>query len=513
MSRKDAPSLAPHPIWVEGGQLRGVVDANGTHIAFRGIPFAAPPVGDLRWRPPQAVIPWEGVRVADTFAPMCAQPARPEGSIFLEYAGEQTTAEDCLYLNVFAPLGADNADGAKLPVMVWIHGGAFQVGSSTNATFVKGDLVKRGVVLVTINYRVNALGFLAHPALTAESDHAASGNYGLMDQIAALKWVRRNIAMFGGDAESVTVFGQSAGGASIANLMASPLADGLFDRAIVQSVAYMPMKSLADSEAQGIEFMAHAGVTSLAELRALPVADIVNASRAMQPILWPSIDGWVMPASVDTVFAAGLQMKVPMLAGWTRDEGSVFPAYPNAVEFKRALRARFGDMTAAALTHYPADTDAQAVESSLRINGDALAGAGVWQAACAHASHSGCPVYLYHFEHPQPFAPEQAYLEGSPAKKLGVFHSAEYPYVFGTLQVLTRPWADEDHRLVDTMQRYWTNFAKTGTPNGPDLATWSRLSLPTPATMRLSSNAHMGEIPRLDALEFLDHAGLIGDFL
>lgn len=490
--------------------ITGIVDETGTCIAFRGIPYAAPPVGDLRWRPPQPVVPWKDVRSANTFSPMCAQPPRPDASIFLEYAGPQDTSEDCLYLNVFAPL---DTDSKKLPVMVWIHGGAFQVGSGTNATFVKGDLVKRGVILVTLNYRVNAFGFLTHPELTAESEHAASGNYGLMDQIAALKWVRRNIAEFGGDPESVTVFGQSAGGASIANLMASPLASGLFDRAIVQSVAFMPMMPRIDAEKQGLDFMARARVNTLAELRALPSDRIVDVSRATQPMMWPSVDGWVMPESVDAVFAAGRQMKVPMLAGWTRDEGSVFPGYPDAVEFRRALSQKFGAMTPVALTHYPADTDDVAASSNIRINGDALAAAGVWKAACAHANAGDSPVYLYHFEHPQPFFDGQNYAEGTPASKLGVFHSADYPYVFGTLEVLTRRWTDGDYRVKDLMQQYWTNFARTGTPNGHGLTEWSTFSSSENSTMCLDETSRMAPIPRLDAIRFLVDTGMIGNFL
>jgi para-nitrobenzyl esterase len=509
-NRDSSPSLADRPVSVDGGMISGVVDKAGLGIAFRGIPYAAAPVGELRWRPPQPVVPWDGLRAADAFAPMCAQPARPERSIFLEYAGQQATSEDCLYLNVFAPLDSQTID---LPVMVWIHGGAFQVGSATNATFVQGDLIKRGVILVTLNYRVNAFGFLSHPELTAESEHSASGNYGLMDQIAALRWVRRNIAAFGGNPQNVTVFGQSAGGASIANLMASPLATGLFDRAIIQSVGFMPMMPRAEAEEQGVDFMARAGVKTLAELRALPADDIVKTSQGTRPMMWPSVDGWVMPESADMAFAAGRQMKVPLLAGWTRDEGSVFPGYPNAAEFRKALDDKFGAMSSVALAHYPCDTDEQAAESNMRINGDALAGASVWNAACLQATNSESAVYLYHFEHPQPFSDNQAYAEGTPASKLGVFHSAEYPYVFGTLHVLTRPWADNDHRLSDLMQRYWTNFAKTGTPNGPGLAKWLPFSAHDDLTMRLGEDAHMGSVPRRDAIRFLVETGLIGNFL
>lgn len=504
-----APSSATHPVTVDGGTIAGIVDADCSQIEYRAIPFAAPPVGELRWRAPQPVVPWSGVRVCDRFAPMCAQPARPERSIFLEYAGEQATSEDCLYLNVFVPL--DRA-AARLPVMVWIHGGAFQVGSSTNATFVRGDLTRHGVILVTINYRVNAFGFLSHPELTAESRNEASGNYGLMDQVAALAWVRRNIAAFGGDPESVTVFGQSAGGASIANLMASPLAKGMFDRAIVQSVAFMPMMPLAQAEQQGVDFMKRAGATNIAELRARPASQIVGLSKAMQPLIWPSVDGYVMPESADAVFFAQRQMRVPMLTGWTRDEGTVFPAFEEAGALREALRARFGSRTALALQHYPADNDAQARESSKRINGDALAGAGVWQGACAHAQ-GGNPVWLYHFEHAQPFFAGQAYAESDPASALGVFHSADYPYVFGTLKELTRPWAEEDFAVRDLMQRYWVSFARNGDPNVAGLPGWTRFDGREDATMRLSATPHMDAIPRLDALRFLGDEDMIGNFL
>lgn len=504
-----APSHAAHPVTVDGGTIAGIVDTDRSLIEYRAIPFAAPPVGELRWRPPQPVVPWRGVRVCDRFAPMCAQPARPDRSVFLEYAGEQATSEDCLYLNVFAPL---DRHAEKLPVMVWIHGGAFQVGSGTNATFVRGDLTRQGVILVTINYRVNAFGFLSHPELTAESGRDASGNYGLMDQIAALAWVRRNIAAFGGDAESVTVFGQSAGGASIANLMASPLAKGLFDRAIVQSVAFMPMMPLAQSEQQGVDFVKRAGATSIAELRARSASHIVGLSKATQPLIWPSVDGYVMPESAQAVFSAQRQMRVPMLTGWTRDEGTVFPAFEEASALREALRTRFGSRVNQALQHYPADNDAQARDSARRINGDALAGAGVWKAACAHAQ-AGNPVWLYHFEHEQPFFARQAYAESDPAAALGVFHSAEYPYVFGTLKELTRAWTDTDFAVRDLMQRYWVGFASKGDPNVAGLPAWPRFDANEDATMRLSATPHMNAIPRLDALRFLGDESMIGNFL
>ncbi len=412
---------------------------------------------------------------------MCAQPARPERSIFLEYAGEQATNEDCLYLNVFAPLDPPAGD---LPVMVWIHGGAFQVGSSTNATFVRGDLTRRGVILVTINYRVNAFGFLSHQELTAESNCEASGNYGLMDQIAALSWVRRNIQLFGGDSESVTVFGQSAGGASIVNLMASEQANGLFNRAIVQSVAFMPMMTREQSEQQGVDFMKRAGATSVQQLRGLPASQITDLSKAPLPLIWPSVDGFVMRESAEAVFSAQRQMRVPMLTGWTQDEGTVFPALKDANGLREAMRARFGARLVEALHHYPAHDDDQARESAKRINGDALAGAGVWKAACEHAG-GGNPIWLYHFEHPQPFFPGQAYAESDPAASLGVFHSAEYPYVFGTLKELTRPWAQADFSVGHLMQLYWVNFARHGDPNVEGLPKWSRFVANENATMHL----------------------------
>lgn len=503
------PPSGAHPVTVDGGTVAGIVDQERALIEYRGIPFAAPPVGELRWRAPQPVVPWSGVRVCDRFAPMCAQPARPARSIFLEYAGEQATSEDCLYLNVFAPL---ERPAGKLPVMVWIHGGAFQVGSSTNATFVRGDLTRHGAILVTINYRVNAFGFLSHPELTAESEHDASGNYGLMDQIAALAWVRRNIEAFGGDAKSVTVFGQSAGGASIANLMASPLARGLFDRAIVQSVAFMPMMPLAQAEQQGVDFMKRAGASRIAELRARPASQIVGLSKATQPLIWPSVDGHVMPESADAAFAAQRQMRVPMLTGWTRDEGTVFPAFEEAGAFREALQLRFGARAAQALIHYPAADNTQARESAKRINGDALAGAGVWQAACAHAQ-GGNPVWLYHFEHEQPFLAGQAYAESDPAAALGVFHSAEYPYIFGTLNELTRPWDQADFTVRDLMQRYWVAFASHGDPNVSGLPAWLRFQAEGDVTMRLKETPRMDTIPRLDALRFLGQEDMIGNFL
>jgi len=497
------------PVPVDGGLVAGVWEHNAETRAYRGIPFAAPPVGNLRWAAPHPVQPWTGVRHADTFSAECMQPSRPEDSVYAEYSGQQAMSEDCLYLNVFAPA---RIPAKKLPVMVWIYGGAFQQGAATNPTFVRGNLVRRGVILVTFNYRLGAFGFLAHPELTAESGHHASGNYGLMDQLEALRWVKRNIAAFGGNPDNVTIFGQSAGGASVVDLMAAPSGKNLFHRAIAESVGLLPMDSLEQAEKRGENFAAHAGSGDLASLRALPAVDILRLGAQMQPPLFPIVDGWVMPESASDVFAEGKQADIPFLTGWNADEGTTFPHSKTASEFKDKIEKRLGENAAAALRLYPAANDGQAQRSSMEITGDNVLTLGVLKAVRDQIAKANQQVFLYHFEHPQPFFADQNFRELQPAAALGVFHSSEYPYIFGTLHVLTRAWTDDDRKISDMMQQYWSNFARTGNPNGPGVPVWQNFEQPKESALLIRSTTEMGTIPGIDRLDFLDRIGVSGVF-
>lgn len=492
------PALQPEqPVRVDGGVLAGVRDAATGLSAWLGVPYAAPPVGELRWRAPAPVRAWEGVRRADRLAPQCVQPGRAGDSVYAEFSGVQAMSEDCLTLNVWSP--AKTADEA-LPVMVWIHGGAFQQGSAANPVFVRGDLPRQGVLLVTINYRLGPFGFLAHPELSAEGE-GASGNYGLMDMAAALRWVRRNIAAFGGDPARVTVFGQSAGAHGVVALMASPEARGLFRQAIAQSFGISPTEGLAVAEAQGARFAAEAGDGSIAALRALGAEDLLQRYLAQPARFMPVADGRFLPKPLDQIYAASEQQAVPLLTGWNRNEGTAFPAAASAEAFRAHLKKRFGERVAEAEAFYPAGDDAQAAASSRALFGDQLFAGGVHAAARAQAPLA--PTYAYHFAHPQPFKPGQAYREADPAAALGVFHSSEYPYVFGTTRELTRDWGADDDRLTALMQAYWSQFAKTGNPNGEGLPHWPLFEDGRPTLLELKPEPELVDVPRRAQLRFV----------
>lgn len=446
------------PVRIDSGLLAGAGEVRAGIRAWLGIPFAAPPVGALRWRAPAPVSGWDGVRQADRFAAQCVQRGRAADSVYAEFAGVQAMSEDCLYLNVWAPAPAPDA---ALPVMVWIHGGAFQQGSGANPVFVRGDLPQHGVVLVTINYRLGPFGFMAHPGLSAEAQ-GASGNYGLQDMAAALRWVGRNIAAFGGDPARVTVFGQSAGAHGVIALMASPEARGLFRHAIAQSFGISPTDSLASAERKGEGFAEGAGAKSIAALRAMDANVLLEHYLAQPERFMPIVDGRFLTKPLAEVFVAGEQQAVPLLTGWNRDEGTTFPA---------AIGKIFA--------------------------------AGVYAAARLHAPIA--PTYLYHFAHEQPFHPEQHYREADPASKLGVFHSSEYPYIFGTTRELTRDWGVDDDRMTALMQACWTRFAKTGDPNGEGMPHWPTFEhgrattmelTPAPALVEVPPHADLGLLPR-----------------
>ena len=486
----------PSVVSVDGGLVAGLpADANGVH-AYLGIPYAAPPVGALRWRAPQPMRPWHGVRSATTLAPQCLQAARAPDSVYAEFAGNQPTSEDCLYLNIWT--AAPRAD-AGLPVMVWIHGGAFQQGSGGNPVFVRGDLPRQGVVLVTLNYRLGPFGFMAHPALTQEAG-GHSGNYGLLDIEAALRWVRHNIARFGGDPSQVTIFGQSAGAAAVVDMMAAPRTRGLFARAVAQSFGVTEMASLQQAEASGAAFTSRIG-SDIATLRALDGAALLQAYLA-QPERWMTIvDGELITRPVRETFEAGDEAQAPLLTGWNADEGTTFPAASGGAELRERLAKRFGERADAAAQFYPGRNDAEARASSLALTGDDLFASGVRAAARAHPRVA--PTYLYHFAHPHPFAAGQRYREADQASDLGVFHSSEYPFVFGTTAELTRRWGDADRRMTDLMQQLWLQFAKTGDPNGPELPKWPRFDDTRPTVMRLAPTPSLIDVPRRAHLSFV----------
>lgn len=482
----DAAASAPDaPVRTHAGLVTGMATSQPGVRAYLGIPFAAAPVGELRWRPPRPPAQWTGVRAADRFAPACMQPGPAAfGPWTLEFLLRGPVSEDCLYLNVWT--GA--APGARRPVFVYIYGGAFTSGSSDVPVYDGARLASRGLVVVTINYRVGALGFLAHPELTAESPEHASGNYGLLDQVAALRWVRDDIAAFGGDPARVTIAGQSAGAMSVFLLTASPLARGLFQRAVIESgpggLAAMGIASArgmarprADAEREGVTFAQAAGAPTLAQLRALPASAFVPTPGGARARFGPIVDGLFLTEDPADVFAAGRQNDVATLTGLNADEGSAFPGYgkTTAAAFRAQAQQRWGDRAPRFLAAYPAASDEEAGRAAVQSARDAGV-AGVTRLLLERARTARTPAFAYYFDRAIPW-PEHP--------EFGAFHTAEVPYVFGTLDVLPRPWTDVDRRLSETMMGYWVNFATHGDPNGPGLPAWPVFRPGQPALLRL----------------------------
>jgi para-nitrobenzyl esterase len=470
-----AVAQQPAPVKVEEGLLQGTFE-DGAAV-YKGVPFAAPPVGNLRWCSPEPVEKWEGVRKADKFSPNPIQEMRDSfGPWTSEYQPQGTISEDCLYLNIWT---SAKSSKERRPVMVYIPGGAFTGGSGDVPVYNGGNLAKKGSVVVTINYRVGIMGFFAHPELTKESNHHSSGNYGLLDQVAALGWIKRNIAAFGGDPARVTIMGQSAGAMSAHYLTASPLAKGLFIRAIAQSGSSNrsgPGEILASAEKIGIRFAEAAGATSLAELRAMPAADLMAAAKDEFRFL-PIVDGWFLPGSVDEIFAAGKQSDVAMLTGWVEDEGSYMDDYGQVPveEFQKRVEQQAGRFAETVLELYPASTGAECSKSQKLFARDlSMVSMCLWAGKCAKTGSSD--IYTYIFTHQQPGATKARYQ---------VFHSSELPYVFDNLNQSPRPWTAEDRKIAEIMSAYWTNFIATGNPNGKGLPEWPTFQEAPKKTMEL----------------------------
>jgi para-nitrobenzyl esterase len=461
-----AAGADPLTIKTEQGKIHGKTINNGKVKAFLGLPYAAPPVGDLRWRAPEPPAKWKGVREATMYGAHGAQNGVFEDMIFQESG----PSEDCLYLNVYVP--ADAKTGSKLPVMFWIHGGGNEAGSASEPRHNGDFLPTKGVLLVTINYRLGVFGFLATPDLAKENGSAA-GNYGLMDMVAALEWVRANIAKFGGDPGNVTIFGESAGSSAVSTLMASPLARGFFEKAIGESGGAMNLgapgrRTLEEVEERDQEWSHSLGAKSLAELRALPAEKILDAATQKgAPRFSPVIDGRLLTEPVADTYAAGKQAHVPLLAGWNGDEQHNLAVGMTAEKWKEFAATTFGENASEFLTFFPGDSDEQAVRSAIDYESDSFIAFGTWKWIEAQVKTGDAPVYRYHLELA---APPSKFHPGSYA-----FHSDDIEYVFGTLD--TRPgavWRPEDRKLSEEMMDYWTNFAKTGNPNGPGLPEWPR---------------------------------------
>jgi len=490
-----------HIVHVAQGDISGTRDHGAR--AWLGIPFAAPPVGDLRWKPPSPAASWRGVLKADRFAASCEQAVDPKGlgPWTHEYVVSGPISEDCLYLNVWAPAKA----GKKRPVLVWIYGGAFTSGAGSVPIYDGAALAAKGVIVVNMNYRVGIYGFFSHPGLDKENPKGASGNYGLMDQIKALEWVRANIAAFGGDPDNITIAGQSAGAASVHYLIASAMAKGLFVRAIAESGSGMGL-AVADhatADDAGVKFAEAAGATTPAQLRALSPDALSAAVKAGHAAFGPSVDGAVL---VDGATADDANRKdVPVLTGMTANESSSSLAFgsPQTVtpdSLRQGIVRGYG-MDAAAITAlYPATDDASA-----RLAKDTLARdrglASMYQWAANRELKSHAPIYAYLWTHIEP-GPESA--------KYQAFHSSEMPYVFGTLDTSERPFTAADRKLSAQAQAYWLNFIRRGDPNGPGLPHWPQLKPSDKLILNIGDDIHVQPVldpARLDAFTHYIHDG------
>ena len=492
------------------GTLEGApVDADSGVVVFRGVPYAEPPTGDRRWQPPVATPSWEGTRAATTFGPACWQRLTPESSIYTR--GDLEREEDCLYLNIWT--GAEQASEAR-PVMVWFHGGGHTGGWGSAKVFDGTALANKGVVLVTINYRLGPFGFLAHPALTTESSHAASGNYGLLDKVAALEWVRDNIAAFGGDPNNVTIFGQSAGSWSVCYLMASPLAKGLFHKAIGHSGGCFRggRPDLSAAHDAGIVAAAELGVQgdgaeALAALRALDAEAVLESTLGSGAI----VDGWFMPKQARAIVEAGEHNDVPVIVGAMANEGTTLYATTPLREYGELvsmLGEQYGPQTDALLAAYETDIDRSTKWGAQAIQADRSF---VWEMRTwARAVEAvGNDAYLYFFRHGPPvyriYVPERAAIDmpdGSDG--YGAYHSGDLAYAFSNTQLVGVGWTEWDHEVAHAMSEYWVNFARTGNPNGDGLVSWPRYEAASDPWLEFGSEIQVTNDIRKDKLDLFD---------
>jgi para-nitrobenzyl esterase len=469
------------PVAIDSGLVAGKMLPSGVKAYF-GIPYVAAPLRELRWREPQAVKPWKGVYNADRMPPECMQTLRD--SNVNHYFGEEAMSEDCLYLNIWAPGSAKT--GANLPVVVWIYGGGLRIGSSAMANYSGEYTAAKGALYVSFNYRINAMGFMAHPELTKESPNHASGNYGWLDQVAALKWVQRNIAKFGGDPGRVTIMGQSGGSRSVSALVASPLAKNLFHRALAMSGSVVPnfgqglLPALKEMEQEGVKLQQALKAPSIAAMRYIAADRIFNSLSQIQ--FGAEVDGYFLPEPASAIFAKGQQNDVPTILGFTRDESSnALRQAKNLEEYRAAVQKAYGDRAQEFLKFYPAANDAEARTAGADAAREAGMGGGMRGHAVAHAKTGKAPVYLYMFSRVQPYAPGIVFADHDPATA-GAYHTGDVPYWFQTLNALnlfrvTRNWTPYDRDLTDKMSNMLISFAKTGDPSAAGVPAWPRINL------------------------------------
>jgi para-nitrobenzyl esterase len=487
---------------VTGGRVAGVV-TNGI-VSFKGIPFAAPPVGPLRWKAPQPVKPWTGVKEASAFGPSCMQ----DPNFAKLFGAPPAIGEDCLYLNVWTPA---KAAGDSLPVMVWIYGGGFVGGMTSVPAYDGTRLAEKGVVLVSVAYRLGVFGFLAHPELSRESGKG-SGNYGLQDQIDGLQWVKANIAKFGGDPTRVTIFGESAGGIAVSMLAASPAAKGLFQRAISESGGSFGPPRFANegglnvpplkvAEAAGQSFLAKVGASDLKAAREVPAEKLQTAlGPGLQGGFWPVFDGDVLPGDQYELYQAKRFNDTPVLIGTNSDEGGLFarPGMTPAL-FESQIREGYGKHADAILAAYPHATDAEAAKAGKDIFRESVFAWHTWAWALLQAQNGKGKAYVYYFDHRTPQSPT------------GAGHGAEIGYVFknlggpgGGVLGLAGPLRPEDVAMSDLVSSYWVNFAKNGDPNGPGLPAWPAFASTAQSAMHFDGQSSARPVPNMVQIKALD---------
>jgi para-nitrobenzyl esterase len=478
MAQLSSGDTAPQ-VRTADGILEGV-NAPGLSI-FKGIPFAAPPIALLRWKEPQPVQPWKGIRKADKFGPRAMQ--RPIYSDMMFRS--DGVGEDCLYLNVWTP--AHSAE-ERLPVLVYFYGGGLMAGDGSEYRYDGENMARKGIVALTVNYRLGIFGFMAHPELTKESPHHASGNYGYMDQAAALQWVKKNIAAFGGDPNKITIAGESAGSSSVSALMASPLSRTLISGAIGESGSLLgspTLTPLAEAEQKGLRLQELADVHSLLELRRIPAEKLQQiATNHEREIFTTDVDGYFFPTSPQDIYAAGQQAQVPLLVGWNSQENDYRSILGNEIatvdNYTKAVQRLYGDKAADVLKVYAAAADADVKQVATYLAGDRFIGFATWKWSDIQSLTGGKPVYRYMYCHPRPRTNSDLVTAIPPPA--GAVHSAEIEYAMGNLS--TNPvyaWQPEDYKVSELMQSYFANFIKTGNPNGPGIPVWHPVKSSGPA--------------------------------
>lgn len=520
LSVMTAETFAQERVKTANGMLEGTIDKAAGVRSFKGVPFGAPPVGEFRWQPPQPVKNWEGIRKADKFGPRAMQ-RNVFGDMNFRSNG---TSEDCLYLNVWTPAKA----GKNLPVLVYFYGGGFIAGDGSEPRYDGASMASKGIVTITVNYRLGVFGFFAHPELTKESPHHASGNYGLLDQAAALQWVQKNIAAFGGDPKRVTIAGESAGSISVSAQMASPLSKNLIAGAIGESgsiIGALSAVPLSEGEQAGVKFGKAIGVEGLAALRAMPADQLLETTaKPGLPRFSPTVDGWFFPKSPAEIFAAGEQARVPLLAGSNIEEsgaGAVLGREKPTVEnYRKALERLYPGKADEVFKHYPATNEAEVTDAARDLASDRFIAFSTWKWVELSTKTGGKPTYYYRYDRARPaMRPEmgdaQAGLAGGVVRGTGAalatprplprgaVHSAEIEYAMGNLDGnKVYAWTPEDFQVSKTMQEYFVNFIKTANPNGKGLANWPKFDAKQRMIIDVNTRAEADKVRA--RYEFLD---------